>query len=94
MQCPSKLKSVSRCEHIVSTNVLVAGTVKLEINQNDGLRLWIDGAPIKDLEAAVKLARGRHTLTIALDRRSRRVGLRVELKSADDVVRFKPEGGP
>ena len=67
-------------------NVLVAGAVKLEINENDGLSLWIDGAPIKDLEAAVKLARGRHTLTFVLDRHSRHVGLRVELKSQVSLV--------
>ncbi|QDV25807.1 PVC-type heme-binding CxxCH protein [Aureliella helgolandensis] len=75
-------------------NILVPGMMKLEINQLNALDLWIDAVPVTDLGAAIKLERGRHTLKFAIHRSKRDTGLRVELKPADDVVRFKLEGGP
>lgn len=75
-------------------NVLVAGAVKLKLNEPDGLRLWVDGEPVNDLTAAIKMDRGRRTLSFAIDIRKRDSGLRVELMAADAVVKFKPEVDP
>ncbi len=75
-------------------NVLAAGSVKLDLNSTQGLRLWIDGREIKDLSAPIPSTRGRKTLTFAIDRKARgNTGLRVLLVAADKSAKFKPEGG-
>jgi hypothetical protein len=58
-----------------------------------GLSLWIDGPRAADPTAPVKLEKGRHVLTFALQPKQRAVGLRVEIKAADSTVKFQPEGG-
>lgn len=74
-------------------NVLVAGTVRLEFNADEGLTLWVDGKPVDDPKAPIKLDRGRRTLTFAFNPKQRESGLRVELKPVESTVRFQPEGG-
>ena len=74
-------------------NVLVTGTAKLDINNIDGLNLWVDGTRVDDLAAPIRLDRGRRTLTFEFKPSQRESGLRVELKAMDDVVKFQPEGG-
>ena len=74
-------------------NVLVAGSVRLKINSNAGLKLWVDGKPIEDLAAPIKLEKGRRALTFGFDPEKRKNGLRVELEVIDDQAKFQPEGG-
>ena len=75
-------------------DVLSAGALKLDVNSTKGLRLWIDGNEIEDLNAVISSTRGRKTLTFSIDRKHRgNTGLRVLLVAADKSVRFKPEGG-
>jgi len=74
-------------------NVLVAGTVQLEINDSEGLTLWVDGKQVNALAASIKLERGRRIFTFGFNRSERKSGLRVELKASDDKVKFQPEGG-
>ena len=75
-------------------NILAAGAVKLDLNSANGLRLWVDGAEVEDLSAPFHTARGRKTLTFAIDQKVRgNIGLRVLLVPADKSARFKPEGG-
>ena len=72
----------------------VAGAVKLEIGEDRGISLWIDGKKIRDLTVPVKLEKGRRSFTFRLrPGELRGVGLRVELKAGDDSVKFQPEGG-
>jgi putative heme-binding domain-containing protein len=62
--------------------VQVAGQVLVKFNGSHGLRLWMDGAEIRNLTEVVpvELALGRRTLTVAIDRSQRGdTGLRVEL---------------
>ena len=74
-------------------NVLVPGIAKLELNSTDGLTLWVDGKKVGDIAAAIKLNKGRHTFTFGIKRAERPSGLRVEVKAADAVGKFQPEGG-
>ena len=76
-------------------NVHVAGAVKVDINQLNGLRLWIDGNEIVDPRDAVHLAKGRRTMTFSIDRAKRgEMGLRVELvPTPGSPAKFQPEGG-
>ncbi|MGY8770056.1 MAG: hypothetical protein ACKVH8_16690 [Pirellulales bacterium] len=74
-------------------NVLVTGTAKLDINNIDGLNLWIDGMRVNDVAAPIKLNKGRHSLTFEFQPSQRESGLRVELKAMDKTVKFQPEGG-
>ena len=73
-------------------NVLVAGELKLEINSATGLKLWVDGKLIENLDANISLKKGRHSLTFGFDS-SRKDGLRVEFSAPDGKGRFQPEGG-
>ena len=75
-------------------NVLAAGTAKLDLNSAQGLSLWLDGKPVEDLTAPIKLEKGRHVLTFQISTSQRESGLRVEFKPADAVVKLSPEGGP
>ena len=75
-------------------NILAAGSVKLDLNNTKGLRLWIDGKEVKDLTAPITSTRGRKTLTFAIDPKVRgNIGLQVLLVAADKSAKFKPEGG-
>ncbi len=75
-------------------NVLAAGRFKLELNDLEGLRLWVDGNEIEDLTAPIPATRGRKILTFAIDRKVRdKAGLSALLTAADRSARFKPEGG-
>jgi hypothetical protein len=73
--------------------VLLAGTLKLELNDTSGISLWVDGKQINDPTAPISMDKGRHVLTFELDAKQRAVGLRVEVKAADRTVKFQPEGG-
>ncbi|MDB4459084.1 c-type cytochrome, partial [bacterium] len=75
--------------------ILVAGSVQLNLNNSRGLRLWIDGEEIKNPTAPIALTRGRKTLTFAVNQGKRgKSGLRVELAQAPgSKAKFKPEGG-
>ena len=46
-------------------NVLVAGSVKLDMNATDGLCVWHNGNLVANPEAAITMDRGRHSLTFA-----------------------------
>ena len=74
-------------------NVLAAGTARLQINAVDGLSLWVDGKPINDLAAPIRLDEGRRSMTFGFDPAQRENGLRVELEAVDGRGRFQPEGG-
>ncbi|MGB7323481.1 MAG: PVC-type heme-binding CxxCH protein [Rubripirellula sp.] len=74
-------------------NVLVAGSIRLDLNSGEGLSLWVDLKHIHDLATPIHLDRGRHSITFAVDRKKRKSGLRVELKSADNTAKVQPEGG-
>jgi len=74
-------------------NVLAAGAAELELNSAKGLAIWLDGKRIQDLRAPIKLEKGRRVLTFEVNVEQREVGLRVELKPADAVVKLLPEGG-
>lgn len=75
--------------------VQVAGEVKLSLNSAAGLRAWIDGKEIAPLNR-IHVAKGRRTLTFAIDRAERGdQGLRVEpLAIAGSTAKYQPEGGP
>ncbi|MCM2371282.1 PVC-type heme-binding CxxCH protein [Aporhodopirellula aestuarii] len=73
--------------------VLVAGKLRLEINETSYLEVWIDDTKVSDPSAAMSLERGRHTITCRLRPDEQKEGLRVELKPADATVRFQAEGG-
>ena len=55
--------------------------------------IHLDGKPVKDLTAPIKLDMGRRTLTFGFDPAQRESGLRVELKAMDGQGKFQPEGG-
>ena len=75
-------------------DVQVAGGIELQINETKALKLSVDGKNIDDLTAPLALTKGRHSLTFSIDTKQRNdTGLRVELKAADDSVKFQPEGG-
>src|SRR5262249_44398847 len=60
---------LARCQLEVTT----PGKVKLLLNSAEGLRLWLDGAPIESRkELNLDLKTGVHTLTLAVDREKRR----------------------
>ena len=76
-------------------DILVAGPVTLDIESTTGIRVWNNDTEIKDLSAPIDFAKGKATLTFAIDRTSRgEKGLRVELKStAGSPAKYQPEGG-
>lgn len=74
--------------------ILAAGSLKLDLNSTQGLRLWIDGEEVEDIAAPIPSVRGRTTLTFAIDQKARgKAGLRVLLVAGDKAAKFKPEGG-
>jgi len=76
-------------------DVLVAGNLKLQLNDTKGLRLWVEGKEMADLAQPIHLDKGRRTLTFAIDRAKRgKTGLRVELiQVPGSSAKFKPVGG-
>ena len=76
-------------------DVLVAGNLKLQLNDAKGLRLWVEGKEVTDLTRPIHLDKGRRTLTFAIDRAKRdKTGLRVELiQVPGSSAKFKPVGG-
>ena len=76
-------------------DILVAGNLKLQLNDTKGLRLWIEGKEMTDLLQPIHLGKGRKTLTFAIDRAKRgETGLRVELIHVPGSSgKFKPVGG-
>ena len=76
-------------------DVLVAGNLKLQLNDAKGLRLWVEGKEVADLAQPIHLDKGRRTLTFAIDRAKRgKTGLRVELiQVPGSSAKFKPVGG-
>ena len=76
-------------------DVLVAGNLKLQLNDTKGLRLWVEGKEMTDLTRPIHLGKGRKTLTFAIDRAKRgEIGLRVELiQVPGSSAKFKPVGG-
>lgn len=74
-------------------DVLAAGEARLQINSADGLAVWMDGKPVSDPEAPIRLEKGRRTLTFGFNPAQRNLGLRVELLAVDDEGKFQPEGG-
>ena len=76
-------------------DVLVAGNLKLQLNDTKGLRLWVEGKEMTDLAQPIHFDKGRRTLTFAIDRAKRgKTGLRVELIQAPgSPAKFKPVGG-
>lgn len=68
--------SFVRCELEVST----PGAVKLLVNDSSGLTAWLGPEPLTlKQETTLDLPRGRHRLTIAIDRETRHDSLRLEL---------------
>ncbi|MEO2024075.1 MAG: HEAT repeat domain-containing protein, partial [Pirellulaceae bacterium] len=68
--------SFVRAELVVTT----AGKIQLTCKDTQGLSLWIDGRPRPLLaDNQWELARGRHVITLAVDRQSRSAPLRLEL---------------
>ena len=74
-------------------NVLAAGAAQVDLNDTAGLRLWVDGKEILDLSAPINLELGRRTLTFGFAPKERKVGLRVQLQSADNKIKLQIEGG-
>ncbi|MEM7384289.1 MAG: PVC-type heme-binding CxxCH protein [Verrucomicrobiota bacterium] len=74
-------------------NVLAPGEAGLQINAVEGLKLWLDGKSVADLNAPINLEKGRRTLTFQINPTQRPAGLRVELKAVDGKGKFQPEGG-
>ena len=76
-------------------DVLVAGNLKLQLNDTKGLRLWVEGKEMANLAQPIHLDKGRRTLTFAIDRAKRgETGLRVELiQVPGSSAKFKPVGG-
>lgn len=62
--------------------VTTAGEIGFQFNSIDGLALWVDSkpTPLKG-DVSLHLDRGSHRLTLAVDRESRQIPLRVELVS-------------
>jgi len=68
-----------RCE----LNVTTAGACRLKLNSPAGLSMWVDTQPIAlRPTTTLKLTRGIHRLTLAIDLNKRHEGLRIELDDA------------
>ena len=76
-------------------DVLVAGNLKLQLNDAKGLRLWVEGKEVTGLTRSIHLDKGRRSVTFAIDRAKRgKTGLRVELiQVPGSSAKFKPVGG-
>ncbi|MEM9366452.1 MAG: PVC-type heme-binding CxxCH protein [Planctomycetota bacterium] len=75
-------------------SVQVAGRGAFAFNGDAGLQIWLDGREVRANQPTDLLA-GRHSLTVAIDRKERSdLGLRVELVSSpSSTLKWKPEGG-
>jgi putative heme-binding domain-containing protein len=75
--------------------VRAAGSVRLKINELDGLRLWVDGKEIKDPSSILNLPSGTRTFTFSIDRAKRKSeGLRIELlPTGKSAAKVQPKGG-
>jgi len=61
-------------------NVTTAGLCRIKFRSSQGLSLWVDAKPIAvELLTTLKLSRGMHRLTLAVDLSQRKTGLQVEL---------------
>jgi len=79
-----------------AVEVLAAGMATLKINASEGLRLWVDGKQVEDLEAPIRLNQGRYVFTFGIDRKLRAsdIGLRVEFTTPDgSSIKLRAEGG-
>ncbi|EMI21709.1 membrane-bound dehydrogenase domain-containing protein [Rhodopirellula maiorica SM1] len=76
-------------------NVQVSGGVQLKTNDMHGLRLWVDGDEVIDPSNDIKLAKGRHAISVVIDRNKRGdTGLKVEpIASPKTPAKFQIEGG-
>ena len=64
-------------------NVTTAGTCRLQFNSPAGLSLWVGTRPVAvERLTTLKLDRGTHRLTLAVDLNKRHRGLRIELIDA------------
>lgn len=75
--------------------VTTAGKVKLVFNDPLGLTVWADDTPFDlDGERVVELSQGMHTVTVAVDRRTRAKPLRAELEEVPgSAARARVVGG-
>lgn len=74
--------------------VQAAGAIQLKLNNPEGVSLWIDDEKVEDPFSAIPLETGRHTLTFAIDQKTRGDdAFRVAVEAADNSVKFQPEGG-
>jgi putative heme-binding domain-containing protein len=79
--------SFVRCRLEVTT----PGAVRLELNDTNGLSMWLDGKPWRvEPQLEIELARGRHTLTFDLNHERRKEPLRVELLESAAQAQFVP----
>ena len=73
--------SFVRAELLVTT----AGNVRLSCPDTTGLEMWVDGRPTELLaEMSLRVARGPHIVTIAIDQAKRRAAVRLELLPAKE----------
>ncbi len=75
--------------------VQAAGSVRLKINELNGLRLWVDGKEIKDPSSTLNLPSGTRAFTFSIDRAKRKSeGLRIELvPTGESAAKVQPKGG-
>lgn len=60
--------------------VSTAGAIGFRVNSIDGISLWVDSKPTPLTgDVTLDLGRGRHRLTMSIDRESRKLPVRVEL---------------
>ncbi|HQR05952.1 MAG TPA: c-type cytochrome, partial [Gemmatales bacterium] len=58
-----------------------AGEVQLSLNDAKGMQMWLDQQPLEPAkEMTMKLSPGTHVLTLAVNKKERTEGVRVELK--------------
>ncbi|MBN36849.1 MAG: dehydrogenase [Opitutae bacterium] len=75
--------------------VHAAGSVRLKINELNGLRLWVDDKEIKDPASILNLPSGTRAFTFSIDRAKRKSeGLRIELlPTGKSAAKVQPKGG-
>ena len=82
--------SFVRAELVVTT----AGKISLVCKDTKGLSLWLDGRPRPLLAANEwELSRGRHVITLAVDRQVRITPLRLELLPVTDGAQVQWQTG-
>ncbi|HMP16206.1 MAG TPA: c-type cytochrome, partial [Gemmatales bacterium] len=61
-----------------------AGNIVLQFNSSEGLLLWVGKEPVEAQSTIVlKLTPGVHVLTLAVNKKSRKEGIRLELRDAE-----------